>query len=275
MNLGTLSGGLLQVLKSLGSGIVKHKVPICFGVGLAAGAGAVVCAATGTVKAMHKIEAKKESEQKETLTKTEVVKTCWACYLPSAALFALCLLGVIGGAKMQADQIVALGAALTASEKALLASEKTVADYEQALSDLDSKKAEETKELVEKRRSEPEPALEAKEVPTAVNSAGKIKVYDPISGKEFYSDMNTLIWAMNQTCQRINQDGSCSLAEFFEFLDICVGECAGERGWTRDDGLPEVRLKGCDLSGYSTEEPYYTLRFTIPPKIDPEGSIMY
>ena len=106
-----------KIIKSVQKSITKHSPEILTAIGIAGMATTVVLAVKATPKALKQIE-EAENEKGEKLTKTEVVKTTWKTYVPTAISGAASVACVIGANSVHTRRQAALYSAYKLSETA-------------------------------------------------------------------------------------------------------------------------------------------------------------
>lgn len=236
-----------SVFGAFGTEVMKRKVPICIGIGLASGLASVIFTGVGTVKATKLVEDRKKKEQKEKLTVSETVKTCWVCYIPAAACFALCLLGVIGGAKLGHDELLAVTASAAATER-MLAEYKTEVHKvvgEDVEKEIRQNVAMENLKKPSKTKDSP-----------IVTGTGSDKCYDPWSGRYFISSVLKMEASVNETNALMIEEGSASLNDFYYALGL-------------------DNSKSGDILGWMYRCPADLLKLVVTPAMDENGDLCY
>ena len=90
---------LSKAVKNAKTSMSKHSPEILTGIGIAGMIGTTIVAVRATPKALKLLEAEKELKQEngEELSKADVVRTAWKCYIPAAVtgtVSIVCLIGV-------------------------------------------------------------------------------------------------------------------------------------------------------------------------------------
>ena len=209
----------------------KHGSKISIGIGIAAGAGAIVTAVTGTIKATKLVEAKKKAENKEKLTKKEVIKTVWKCYIPTAGLAVVAGASTICGATNSWKQIGRLTTACALGEANLQ-------DYKQAV--LDTIGEEKTKEVEKKKIENKASTVPMIETPVSMKT-GDYLMYDSISGRFFRADWNSIENAVNRLNRLMLDEQWITVNEYLDALNLpSVCDALGEMGWDIEHGYINI-----------------------------------
>ena len=245
---------------NLKSSMVKHSPEILLGVGIAGMFTTTIMAVKATPKAMALVEEEKLRRFKETdddsMTKVEIVKTCWKCYAPSVIIAAVSTACLIGSRSVGARRMAALTAAYQISESAL-------SDYrEKVVETIGEKKEKQVRDKVAKEKLEQNPASQSEII---VTNRGTTLCFDPLSGRHFTSDQDRIKRAENALNKRLLHDisGYVSLNEFYDEIGldhIAVGDSIG---WTTealldisfsaqlsDKGEPELVIDFVNLPKY-------------------------
>ena len=118
MDLKKIGQAMAKGFGSVAQGAKRHAPEIYVTLGIVAGAGAIVTAITGTIKAKKLIDEKKAELGVEKLTAKEIVKTVWKCYISTAGLGIGSAAAIISGSKISLDRTAAMGALYNAGQAA-------------------------------------------------------------------------------------------------------------------------------------------------------------
>ena len=205
-------------------GYLTEKSPTIF-TGLAVGSaiGSVVLAVRATPKAIILLEEKKElkAECEENLTKKEVVKTTWKCYIPTAATLSLSIFCIIMAHRTHVRKNAALAAALSVSEQALQTFTK------KSIERIGEKKTEEIKAAAIEETVANNPPTDYN---TEHTGKGDVLFYLPMNGRYFYSDIESVRKAINDFNFDLRDEMEKSLNELFYNLGVTpdvLGNCVG------------------------------------------------
>ncbi len=242
---------IVNVFKNVGKILKKHSPELLTGIGIAGMVVATVTAVKATPKALQLIE-EKESEDGKQMTKSEVVKTTWKCYVP-AAITGVCSIGcIIGANSINARRNAALTAAYAISMSDLKSYK------EKALEVVGEKKEQAIRDAVAKDKLEQAHVQTREFIPTG---RGEVKCYDPLTDRCFLSDIETLRKAENTLNKRLRNEMIISANELF--IEIGLDECnLGEKlGWDVDKGDIEFNFSSQLVDGI----PYLVLGHNNPP----------
>lgn len=239
---------LAEAFSLLAEGAKRHSPEeICIGFGIAAGAGAVVTAITGTIKAKKLIEAKKKELSVEKLTVKDTIKTVWKCYIPTAALGVASAAAIGGGTKISIDKTAAMGALYNAGREMVSDYKKSVEETvdEETKEEIEKKAAEKTAERIEK--ADPE-------IRTIVynDGAGLVMFIDSLSQRRFFTTVNKVEAAVNTFNASLNDETSLTVNDWYYILcqecsvDLDDTVCGDMLGWDLNrTGLMRIRREPC------------------------------
>ena len=156
---------LTKVFNSIKIATVKHSPEILMGIGITGMVTTTVMAVRATPKALRLIdnaEIKKANEtntpyEEPNLSKTEIIKVTWKCYIPAGITCMVSIACLIGARSVNARRNAALATAYTLSES-------TLRDYQKKVIETIGEKKEQTvRDAVAKEYIERDP-VENKEV---------------------------------------------------------------------------------------------------------------
>lgn len=238
-------------LKRLSKYAGAHAPEILIGVGIASGIGAVVTAASATVKATSIIE--KRKVEKEALTKKEIVAAVWKNYIPTVGAVILSVGCIVAANTVNRKRSAALAAAYALSETAFSAYKQSVADEfgvekEYAISDKAIQK-----QIIDK-------PVKSSKVITIEN--GEVLTYDTFSGRYFKSSKNGILSAVNELNRLIINDGGATLNDFYDLIGLDNVQMGDILGWLYDQKSISVRF-GSHLT--TDGEPCMSFAFNVMP----------
>ena len=218
---------------------IKRRVPIVMTFVSAAGVVATaVMAAKATPKAMELIRAdsrKNHDGDPYAYTKKEAIKSCWKCYIPTAAIGVSTIICIFGSTALTRRQQVSL-----ASAYALL--EKSYKEYRGKVKELYGEEAHQTimKELAVEK---------AKDISIyAPNLVGCSNLefqdadeetrlfYDSFSKRYFESTISRVLQAEYHLNRNFTLGATPSLNDFYDLLGLERTEHGDSIGWTNSDG---------------------------------------
>lgn len=213
-----------QIVRSVRDSISRHSPEIMTGVGIAGMITAGVLAVKETPKALRLIEAKKQEQSVDKLTKVETVKATWKCYVPAVVTAGLSTACLIGSSRVSSRRNAALATAYKISETALT-------EYrEKVLETVGEKKEQAIREAVAKEQIEKNPASSSV---VYITGSGETKFYDTASGRYFTADLENIRRAVNDLNERMINgiDTYVSLNDFYSELGLGYVLVGDEVGW--------------------------------------------
>lgn len=245
----------MQEIKSIVQGLkkwtVKNSPVILAGLGVAGLIGTAVAVAKGTVKATKIVE----EHKKEELTKKEIVKLTWKCYIPSTIIAAGSIACIIGGTVQGQKRLAALSALYSMSEQALK-------EYQEKTKEVvGEKNAEKISDAVAKDRLERHCGSEDIVLDTG---HGMTKFFDLWTGRYFRSDIDFVKRMVNEANSAIIHGDSMALNEWYAWLDLPLvqAQAGDDIGWDCSE-LIEINYRAV-LD--KNDEPCVMLEYKTPPK---------
>lgn len=214
---------LQSLIKGATNYLSKNSPAILTGCGIAGIAVTAVSAVYATIEARDNIY-NAEEEKQEPLTKKEVVKVTWKCYIP------VLVAGVSTSACFVGAQTI------NARKNAMLASlySMTTANFneyrEAVIKKLGTKKEEEVQDEVSRKRLEDNP-LSSSEVYII---DGDTLCYDSWSGRYFKSSIEKIRGAVNTINHDLNNELTIPLNDFYFLLNLPTIKAGDKTGWNVD-----------------------------------------
>ena len=231
----------------------KHSPEILVGIGVAGAITSAVLSAKATVKAVRLVDAA-EAEKGEPLTKKEVFKTCWKCYIPTAVTTVASTACLIGASKVHTKRNAALATAYQLSESAL-------AKYsEKVIETIGEKKEESIRASINKDKLEKNPVEHANVI---ITGKGDTLCCDVLFGTYFESDIDKIKTAVAEINYALIRDGYASLNDFYDELGIDHINVGDDLGWKIDQGKLDVDF-GSQIA--SDGRPCITLEYSVAPR---------
>ena len=202
--------------------VSKHSPEILTGIGIGGMIVSTVLAVRSTPKAMRLIEEERERKNSEELTKIEILKTTWKCYIPTVVTTAASVACLVGASSVSLKRTAVLATAYTLSEK-------TLKEYKDAVIDtIGEKKEHSVREKVAEKRLENDPVSKHDVI---VTGGGETLCYDSIGGRYFKSSIEKIRKAENNANRILMRDGSLSLNELYFELGLDQTRLGDELGW--------------------------------------------
>lgn len=254
---------LSKLSKSVSKALTKHSPEILTGLGIAGMFTAVGLAIGATPKAIELInreldrrEDESNGEKIEPLTKAEVVKTCWKCYIPVAVTCAASTACLIGSSKVNYKRNAALATAYTLSETALKEYQDKVVET------IGEKKEQEVQDKIVKEHMAKEPLVNRE---VFITGKGQTRFFDVHSGRRFMSDIETIRKIENDLNYRLRDEMFITLNEFYYEIGLTYTDLGEQMGWNIDRGPIEIDFSAqIDDDG----EPCIAIRHRNAPKYD-------
>lgn len=243
-------------VKTVGNKLSEHSPEILTGIGITGLLSTTILAVKATPKALQLIDEKKEEMNTDELTNTEVVKTCWKCYIPAAVTASVSVACLIGANSVNNKRNAVLATAYKLSESAF-------SEYkEKVIETIGEKKEEEVRDKIAKGRIEKNPV---KNNEVIITGKGDILCYDIVSGRYFKSDVDKIRKAENTLNKKLMNDMYCSLNEFYDLIGLPFTQMGFELGWNVNDSLVEIEFS-TQLSEDDT--PCVVIQYSVLPKCD-------
>ena len=220
-----------------------------------------VMAVKATPKALRLIEEKKEELEFErdefvTLSKSEVIKTCWKCYIPSAVTGAVSIACLVGASSANLKRNAALATAYTLSETALKEYQEKVVET------IGEKKEQVVRDAIAKDKIDKQPVTTSEVI---ITEKGNTLCFDSVSGRYFKSDIEKLKKAENELNRRMRDEMYISLNDFYYEIGIKTIDLGDELGWNIDKGYINLKFSS-QLADDGT--PCLVMSYHVAPRYD-------
>ena len=246
---------LPKSLRSFEISLRRHSPEILTGIGVAGFITSTILAVKATPKAIILLDEEKKKKKVEKLPPVEVVKTTWKCYVPAAATGILAGSCVIGGQVKSLKHNAALAAAYSLSRSTL----KTYQD--KVIETIGEKKEREIRDEIAKDQIRNAPVGRNEII---VAGDGKIRCYDPITNRYFYSTVDHL----RKTEIKLNKDLiNCmfvSLSDYYYEVGLSPTNVSDDLGWNSDDDIEFDFSSQLDES----DNPCLVVSFHVGPRTD-------
>lgn len=232
----------------------KKRTPeILTGIGIAGMITTTILAVKATPKAVMLLNERKEELETEKLPVTDVIKTTWKCYIPSAITCGASIACLIGASSVNFKRNAALATAYKLSETAL-------AEYRDAVVEtIGEKKERDIRDKVAEKRVKKNPVTKSDVI---VTGNGTTLCLDSISGRYFQSSMQKIESAKNKINERMLCDNYVSLNDLYDELGMECTKIGEDLGWNIfGDGLLDISFSSqltddgtpCLVMDYSVE----------------------
>lgn len=253
-NLKAINRNLNAMTKTAAKNLQKRSPEILVGCGIAGMVLTVVLAVTATPKAEEEIEKKKEEEDKEELTKTEIVKATWKCYVPAAATGVVSIACIVGASSIYSKRNAALAMAYGMTQTAF-------GEYkEKVIETVGEKKEKSIRDEVDKERLKKHPVSKED---IAFTGKGTVPCFDSSTGRYFYSNADEIKKAEQAINKLLRDDMFVSLNDFYYELNVKPAPVYDKVGWNVDWGWIDIQFSS-QLMADGT--PCLVISYLVEPK---------
>lgn len=220
-------------LKTIQTTANKYLPQILTGVGVAGMIGTTIFAVAKTPKAMMLVEEKKLDENKDELTKLEVVEATWKCYVPVVAMGAASTACVVAGCVTGTRRFMALSAAYALSEN----------NYKEYKDHVIKALGGETEEDIQDNIIKDDMAKHPVNPNNIIETGdGNYLCFDKTSGSYFHSSIEHVKASVNEVNRRLIMDSRINLNDLYEELHLPTTELGDIMGWNITRGLIEPKF---------------------------------
>lgn len=218
--------GIDMMLSEATKFVKKNSPAILTGIGISGVVTTVVMAVRATPEAEERIEAAEE-EKDAPLTKTEIVKAAWRCYIPTVSIAGLTVACFVGAQSINTRRNVALATLYTMTND-------TFKEYREAVVEkIGETKEEDVQNIISRKKLEKDP-LESSEV---IITDGTTLCYDSWSGRYFKSSIEKIRGAVNDINNDINRSLYADLNDFYFAIGLPTVKMGDYVGWNADRPL--------------------------------------
>lgn len=221
---------VMKVARTIEKQLVQRSPEILTAIGISGFIFSGIAAVKATPKALRMVD-QKEMDENRRLTKPEVVQTTWKLYVGPVLTGVLSASCIIGANRIGAKRHAALMAAYTISETALKEYQEKVIEV------VGKKKEQEIRDAVAKEKIAQNP-VSNKEV--IITGKGESLCYDPLSGRYFNSDIETVRRVVNDLNRDMRDSMSISLNEFYDAIEIPHTDLGDFLGWNIEKGYIDL-----------------------------------
>lgn len=226
--------GIAKIIKNLQVVTRKYQPEILTGIGIAGMITTTIMAVKATPKALDKIEEIKDEHKKDVDKKEyckEIIVKVAPIYIPATIICGLSVSCLIGASSVNFKRNAALATAYTLSESALKEYQDKVVET------IGPKKEEIIRSAVAKDTFEKEP-VSSKEV--YITEKGETLFYEPLSGRYFKSDIDSLRKMENELNRRMRDENYITLNEFYYEIGLPGTELGEIMEWDIDRGYIDL-----------------------------------
>lgn len=229
-----------QIAKNLGGIISKNSPQILTGLGCAGVVTTAILAIKATPKALYLIQEREESltdaqtgvyHEPIKLTKGEIIKLTWKCYIPAGVVGVTSIACIIGANTISNKRNAALAALYSLSETAFR-------EYqEKVIETLGKNKDQQVRDEVAKDKVLSNPVGKNEVIFTG---KGDVLCLDALTGRYFKSDIEKIRQVVNELNRALLSEMWLSLNDLYYALDLPNTVLGDEMGWDIDQGLIEL-----------------------------------
>lgn len=242
-----------EIAKNVKAFSTKHSPEILTGLGIGGWLTTAILAAKATPKALQKID-DAEYEKGEDLTKGEMLKVTWKCYIPAVITGTTSTICLIGASSINLKRNAAIATAYKISETALR-------EYKEKVVETIGEKKEKTiREKIHQDKLEKHPVDTAKVI---VTGKGTSLCYDALFSQYFESDLESIKKAVNEMNYRMLSEQYVSVNDLYDELGIDRMEIGDMMGWNiSKHGMIEIDV---DTKVAKDGRPCIVIDYTVAP----------
>jgi hypothetical protein len=264
------ASNIQRLTKTVGALVTKNSPTILTALSVTGLISTAIMAVKATPKAMLILEQEREFREDtgindsvdenmysvEPLTKLDIIKLTWKCYIPSVVIGAISIGCIVSSNSIHVRRNAALAGLYSLSDTALK-------EYKAKVVETIGKSKERTvRDEIIKDHLETNPVKDSEVILT---NTGNTLCYDNLSGRYFKSDMEQIKRVLNDISRDLVTDmhGFITVNEVYIGLGLKGIGLGDDIGWHLDDGLIEADF-GTQLA--DNGEPCLVLDFNVEPK---------
>lgn len=218
-----------SAIKGLSHSLSKKSPTILVVLSVSGVIGTTIMAVKATPKALLLIEAEKErledDEIEVVLTKTDLIKIAWKCYIPTFIMGATTIACVVGAQAINLRRQAALASLYSIAES-------TVKEYQSKIVEVvGENKAQQIKDEVSKEVINKNPVVNREII---ITGNGDTLCYDANSGRYFKSNIEKIRRVENDLNKRLISEMYLSLNDLYYELDLNPVDLGAMMGWDVD-----------------------------------------
>lgn len=251
---------LVNAFKGVRAAAKRHSPEILTGIGIAGMITATIMAVRATPKALTLI-GEQEVDKDRKLSKPEIVKTAWTCYIPSAIVGSMSIACLVGSTSVNLRRNATLAAAYSCAESALHEYQGKVVEA------IGEKKEQTIRDEVAKERIKKHPVSECQVLYTG---HGDTLCYDVWCSRYFKSDIEVIRRAVHSLNDRLRMDNYISLNEFYDAIGLEEAKVGEILGWNIGKGYIKLAFSSVLASDSTSfpDTPCLVIDFQVPPQYE-------
>ena len=188
------------------------------------------------------------------LTKKEIIKYTWKCYIPTVAVGAVTIACIIGAHNVHLRRNAALASLYSLTESAFK-------EYQAKIVETIGKNKElKVRDNISEDKIKHNPTGDAE---IFFTGKGETLCYDVMSGRYFKTDIDKVRRAQNDLNRRLMSEMFISLNELYDELGLAHIRLGEEMGWNIDKSLIDISFSA-QLT--ENEEPCLVLNYEVVPR---------
>ena len=255
---------ITKIARNVQTSLSRHSPEILMAIGITGMITTTVLAVKVTPKAIHLIEARKEELEVEKLTPVETVKATWKCYIPAAVSGATSIACLIGSHSVNSSRNAALATAYKLSETAF-------SEYrEKVVETIGEKKERVVRDKISEEQIKNNPVTKTDII---VTGKGSTLIFEPLSSRYFYSDLEKIKRAENNLNKQIicdPFDAGVTVNDFYDEIGLPPTATGDGLGWNLRIGLIDIypSAQMADEESEHEGEPCIVLNYSNPPRYE-------
>jgi hypothetical protein len=250
-------------LQKIGDTIAQNSPTILTGLSVAGLISTVIMAVRTTPKAIRIIDvaktgryltAQEKNESPDDLTKLDIIKLTWKCYIPVMIMGGVTIGCIIGANSINLRRNAALASAYSLSETVLKEYQSKVVET------IGENKERKIKDEIAKDKIIKNPVDDNEVI---ITNYGETLCYDSLSGRYFKSDIERIRSAFNTVSYDMMSEMFISLNQLYSELGLRGTELGDQLGWHVDGGKLEP-----DFSSQLTDDgrPCLVINYSVMPR---------
>lgn len=234
--------GIQKVTRKLGQALARNSPTILTGVSVAGLIATVTMAVKATPKALAILEEEEYGQghrkgydkyDVNLVSKLEIVKLTWQCYIPTALMGGMTICCIIGANSINLRRNAALASIYSLTEAALKEYQaKVIETFGEA-------KANKIKDSIDEDTIRKNPVRDREVI---ITGRGETLCYETVSGRYFKGDIEKIRKIQNELNRDLLNETFISMNDVYEALGLSYTKIGDDLGWDANEGLIEFRF---------------------------------
>jgi len=232
--------GIQKVTRRLGQALARNSPTILTGVSVAGLIATVTMGVKATPKALAILEEEGEDHRKgydkydvKLVSKLEIVKLTWRCYIPTALMGGMTICCIIGANSINLRRNAALASIYSLTEGALKEYQAKVIET------FGDAKAQKIKDSIDRDTVKNNPVKDREVI---ITGRGEMLCYETVSGRYFKGDIEKIRKIQNELNRDLLNETFISMNDVYEALGLSYTKIGDDLGWDVNEGLIEFRF---------------------------------